>query len=94
MRSAVGTLLATMLVGGLIAATQPETLDGCLQPGPANGSFVLAKDGAETVSVMSTRIGLTEHLGRQVSLLGRQGTFHGEPIFKVIKVTIVDMSCR
>ncbi|HEY7171879.1 MAG TPA: hypothetical protein VH417_13610 [Vicinamibacterales bacterium] len=94
MRSAVTMILAVMLVGGLLAATQPETLVGCLQPGKENGSFVLAEEGAATVPVMSTRVGLTEHLGRQVSLAGRQGTFRGEAIFKVIKVTVVDMSCR
>jgi hypothetical protein len=43
---------------------------------------------------MSTKVGLTEHLGRQVSLVGRPGMCRGESIFKVIKLTIVDMSCR
>jgi hypothetical protein len=45
MRSALTMILVVMLVGGLVAATQPETLVGCLQPGRENGSFVLAKDG-------------------------------------------------
>jgi hypothetical protein len=94
MRSAVTLMLVVMLVGGLLAATQPETLVGCLQPGRENGSFVLAKEATETVPVMSTRVGLTEHLGRQVSLVGRLGMFRGESIFKVIKLTVVDMSCR
>jgi hypothetical protein len=94
MRSAVAVILAALLAGGLTAATPAETLVGCLRPGSRNGSFVLSREGAEAVQVMSTKIGLTEHLGRQVSLAGRTAMFRGEPIFKVVKLAVVDMSCR
>jgi len=88
-------MVVLVLTGTLILASQPEALVGCLQPGPENGSFVLAVDRArQPVAVMSTRVGLTEHLGRQVSLVGRQGVFRGAAVFKIIKLDIVDMSCR
>src|SRR5262245_38472380 len=94
LRSAMPAMVVLVLTGTLMLASQPETLVGCLQPGSESGSFVLALDRARQVAVMSTRVGLTEHLGRQVSLVGRQGVFRSAPVFKVIKLDIVDMSCR
>jgi hypothetical protein len=94
MRSTIAALFAAALFSGAAAgASESQTVIGCLQPGAAQGSFVLAVDGAQPVAVMSTKVGLTGHLGRQVSLVGRPGTFRGGSIFKVDKLAVVATSC-
>jgi hypothetical protein len=94
MRVTLTALFVTAAVSAAVAAQKSETLVGCLEAGATNGSFVLALPQSQPIPVMSTRIGLTGHLRRKVSVDGRRATFRGEPVFKVQKLTVLASSCE
>jgi hypothetical protein len=83
-------------------------LEGCLRLGAAPGRFVLTDvagsvasgSAAGAVDVMSTRVGLTPHVGRRIAVRGQQqvtpprSIHDGATIFAIRSLTVVEAECR
>jgi dihydroxyacid dehydratase/phosphogluconate dehydratase len=95
-------------VAGIDARKATEVaLEGCLRLGTAPGTFVLTDvtgvaRGSSTaaVDVMSTRVGLTAHVGRRVAVLGQQqvtpsrSIHDGATLFAIRLLNVVEAECR
>jgi hypothetical protein len=87
--------------GGEVRRTEEVVLVGCLTAGAAPGTFVLTEvAGGQAVDVMSTRIGLTTHIGRRVAARGqeqavpRQSIYEVERVFRIRALELVEPACR
>jgi hypothetical protein len=76
-------------------------LEGCLQAGAAPGTFVLAAvGGGGAVDVMSTRFGLSVHVGRRVAVSGVEeatpprSIHDGATLFRIRSLTVVEGECK
>jgi hypothetical protein len=95
-------------IAGVAAQTDAEVeLEGCLLTGAAPGTFVLvdvtgaAVGGSNrAVDVMSTRIGLTAHVGRRLAVRGQEqaapprSIHDGATLFTIRSLDVVDTECR
>jgi hypothetical protein len=96
-------------MASVAARTDAESeLEGCLQTGAAPGTFVLVDvtDSAagsrsnREVAVMSTRIGLTAHVGRRLAVRGQEqaapsrSIHDGATLFTIQSLKVVEAECR
>jgi hypothetical protein len=83
-------------------------LEGCLRLGAAPGTFVLTDvtgappsgSPAGAVDVMSTRVGLTTHVGRRIAVRGQEqvtpsrSIHDGATLFWIVSLDVLETSCR
>jgi hypothetical protein len=92
-------------MAGVAAQTSGEVeLEGCLLTGAAPGTFVLdvttGGRSNQAVDVMSTRIGLTAHVGRRLAVRGQEqaapprSIHDGARLFQIRSLDVVDTECR
>ena len=79
-------------MAGVAAQTNSEVkLEGCLLTGAAPGTFVL--------DVMSTRIGLTAHVGRRLAVRGQEqaapprSIHDGATLFTIRSLEVLEAGC-
>ena len=96
----------------IAAVDEPQApdmeLEGCLRTGAAPGTFVLTDvaaappggSSARAVDVMSTRVGLTHHVGRRIAVRGQEqvtpprSIHDGARVFRIESVKVVEAACR
>jgi hypothetical protein len=92
-------------MAGVAAQTSAEVeLEGCLLTGAAPGTFVLdvttGGRSSQAIDVMSTRIGLTPHVGRRLAVRGQEqaapprSIHDGATLFTIRSLDVVDTECR
>jgi hypothetical protein len=83
-------------------------LEGCLRLGAAPGTFLLTDvtgpvpsgSAAGAVDVMSTRVGLTAHVGRRIAVRGQpqvtpsRSIHDGATLFTIRSLNVVEAECR
>jgi hypothetical protein len=96
-------------ITGVDTGEAAETeMEGCLRIGAAPGRFamtgvtasVASGSSAGAVDVMSTRVGLTEYVGRRIAVRGQQhvtpsrSIHDGATLFHIWSLDVVEAECR
>ena len=96
-------------VGDVVTRAKGEVqLEGCLSTGAESGTFLLADvtggaaggPSSRGIKVMSTRIGLSSHVGRRVSVRGQEqatpprSIHDGATLFWIRALDVVEGECR